>query len=48
MKRRICLCEHKPIDMVRKWVYTISNIQTVKYMGLGYYRIRAEKWENVL
>ena len=25
MQRRICLCKDKPIDMVRKWVYTIPN-----------------------
>ena len=23
--RQRCLCENKPIDMVRKWVYTIPN-----------------------
>ena len=34
--------------MVRKWAYTIPNTRPMKYMGLGHYRIRAEKWENVI
>lgn len=25
MKGQRCLCENKPIDMVRRWVYTIPN-----------------------
>ena len=27
--RQRCLCENKPIDMVRKWVYTIPNTRKV-------------------
>ena len=47
-QKQICLCKHKPIDIVRKWDYTIPNIRTVKDTSLGHYRIRAEKWENVV
>ena len=47
-QKQICLCKHKPIYMVRKWDYTIPNIRTVKDTSLGHYRIRAEKWENVV
>ena len=47
-QKQICLCKHKPIYIVRKWAYTIPNIWTVKDTGLGDYRIRAEKRENVV